>query len=897
MSTKTQFFLSFLFIMFCSIVSAQDQIERVFRSDRQNSGIDIAQTSDEGYLVLSGGRPLDSLRFEYLTVTKFDNKSNLLWSKDYSFEHKVFPDGSITVLEGDSFVISGVLDTTSLNKVLMKAAPGGDVTWTRGFGRDDINIPLLLGDASVDNSYRNGFFIAGDVYNAGFSTDIYLAEADQTGTQLWAKSYSGTNSGYATSKVHITQDSGAILCGTVIDFPTSNIFVIKTDTIGNIEWSREYGESTLAEIGTTITPTPDGGYLIGGRKINPILPSHPGVLIKTDTFGVPQWTRNVDFQTSDSILINDIIIDTDGDAIVSGSLLGDNDNFAFMAKVNMNGDIIWKRRYKAATRQFPFSNGLMESSLGGYVYLTSSDDEMDGMQIGPYLIKTDEDGTTICDSIVNGQLLYPTMVTIDTLIFTSSDITDTKEITVVDTLNYNGFIIVNLELDAFGPYCPDEVFSDTLDATVDGAVAYEWSTGETTPTLVVTEFGEYKVTVTIGVDYCYQLCAESKIDPKPLPMVELSINDDSYCTTGIVTVNANVSAVDDYEWSTGESSNSIMVDTEGMYSVTVTNECDSAVAEIMVVFDTSPPEVTISSDGTFCATGSENLTATYSFGDALLWSTGDDTDVTTVTADDIYFVTVSSNFCEDGVASYDVETPDITVIINDDGSFCSNGSVLLTTQTSSPANSYIWSTGETTEEITATSLGTFSVTVSDFCDDGSFEFNVEPIQISVTIDQDSSYCTDGDEVLAAIPSGAASTYSWSTGDNTQSITATNEGEFSVTVTDFCGEASATTSILCPIFYDISNAFTPNNDEISDLFIPVFDFDPNQLVEYEFIIYSRWGKKVFETTDPFEGWDGLLNEKPALPDAYMYTVKGVNNLGVQLTHKKGEKNHGDLTLIR
>ncbi|MFT5167191.1 MAG: hypothetical protein ACI8P3_002428, partial [Saprospiraceae bacterium] len=91
MSTKSQILLSFLFLLFCTVASAQDQIERVFRSDRQNTGIDVAQTSDNGYLILSGGRPLDSLRFEYLNVTKLDEKSNFLWSKDYSFEHKVFP--------------------------------------------------------------------------------------------------------------------------------------------------------------------------------------------------------------------------------------------------------------------------------------------------------------------------------------------------------------------------------------------------------------------------------------------------------------------------------------------------------------------------------------------------------------------------------------------------------------------------------------------------------------------------------------------------------------------------------------------------------------------------------------------------------------------------------------
>ena len=830
MFNKSQILLSLIFLMACSAASAQSQIERLFRSDRQMTAIDVAQTSDKGYLILSGARPLDSLRFEYLNVTKVDDKSNLLWSKDYSFEHKIFPDGSLTLLNDDEFVISGLLDTSSINKILMKADAGGNVLWSQGFGRDDVQAALVLGDAAVDISFRNGFYLAGDVYNSILSTDIFLAEADEAGSQLWAKSYSENSNEFLTAKVRMAQDSGAIVCGTVFNLTKSNIFVVKTDTAGVIEWSREYGESSLVEIGTAIAPTPDGGYLIGGRKINPLLPSHPGLLIKTDTFGTPQWTMNVDFQTSDSILINDIIIDSGGDAVVSGSLLGAADNLAFMMKVQMDGDITWKKIYKTSTRQFTSSNGLIESPEGGYVYITNSDDEMTNMQVGPYLIKTEDDGTTLCDSTFDGQLLYPTTVTLDTLILTETDITDTVDITVVDTLNYFGLQLEVLSLETFGPYCPDAVFNDTLDATTEGAVSYEWSTGETTPTIVVSEFDEYKVTVTIGVDYCYILCATTTISELPLPMVELSINDDTFCSTGIVTINAAPMAVDNIEWSSGEmQTNSIQVDTEGLYSVTVSNTCDTITAEIDVVFDTTGPEASIDPLGDFCANGTVDLVASsVPEGDGFVWSTGDETN--SITADELnstYIVTVTSNFCEDGTAEYTVTPVDVIAAINGDATFCNIGSEVLT---ASGGNTYIWSTGANTEQITITAQGTYSVTVTDFCD------------------------TD----------------------------------------------STSAEVLCPITYDIGNAFTPNNDEISELFIPVFDFDPTELIEYEFIIYSRWGEKVFETNNPLEGWDGMVGDSPGISDVYIFTIKGVNNLGVELSRSElsdTRENHGDVTLIR
>ncbi len=980
MFNNTRIFLSLIFLITCSSLSAQEQIERLFRGDRQNTGIDVAQTSDQGYLIFSAGRPLDSTRFEYYTVSKFDNKGNTVWNKDYSFEHKVFPDGTITLLEGDSFVISGVLDTTSTNKLLLKGDPNGNVVWTKGYGRKDMDVPLFLGDASVDTSYQKGFYLAGDVYNPANLRDIYLTEIDTFGNQLWGKYYSNPTGIFSTAKVRMAQDSGAIICGTTLEGINPNMFLVKTDRFGNIEWSRNYGEATLAELGTSVAPTPDGGYLLGGRKINPALPNHSAILVKTDTFGVSQWALNVNFGTSDTILVNDIIIASDGNAVVSGSLLGigTEDTFAWMMKISMNGDVIWKRRYKAATRQFTFSNGLIESPAEGYVYLTSSDEGIGQTQVGPYLIKTDADGQTLCDSIIDSDLVFPETIPVDTLILTQTDTLDSKDVIVVDTANYS-FNLVTLSLESFGPYCPDSIFMDTLDATVDGAISYEWSTGETTPMIVVSDFDDYMVTVTIGEDYCYILCNSTSINELPLPTVELDTNDDSFCSTGIVDINATTGATDDIVWSSGEMQmNSIMVNAEGNYIVTVSNTCGTETANIDVVFDTSAPgpvtineignfcddgistleasapgydgllwsptnestpeifanqsgvdytvtglsnfcddlisdpiqvslpsiDGDIASDGLFCSTGSETLTLTPTREplNSILWDVNNDMDLTTtVTAAGTYSVTFS-DFCDDHTESFTIETPEITGQISSDGLFCATGAETLTLTTNrDPVNGIIWemNNAETNPTFIAGAIGIYTAAFSDFCDSGTAEYEVQTSQISVRISGDDTFCEDGDESLVAVPeNGVPSSYNWSTGETTPSATALAQGTYFLTVSDFCGSASDSLSILCPINFDIPNAFTPNGDNVSDTFIPLFTFDPTELVEYEFIIYSRWGKKVFETTDPTEGWDGMLNEKLALSDAYIYTVKGVNNLGVELTHIDPSKdNHGDLTLIR
>lgn len=56
---------------------------------------------------------------------------------------------------------------------------------------------------------------------------------------------------------------------------------------------------------------------------------------------------------------------------------------------------------------------------------------------------------------------------------------------------------------------------------------------------------------------------------------------------------------------------------------------------------------------------------------------------------------------------------------------------------------------------------------------------------------------------------------------------------------------------CPI-YELPNVFTPNGDNINDLFIPL----PYKFVkDIDIKIYDRWGLLMFETTDPGIFWNG------------------------------------------
>jgi len=87
--------------------------------------------------------------------------------------------------------------------------------------------------------------------------------------------------------------------------------------------------------------------------------------------------------------------------------------------------------------------------------------------------------------------------------------------------------------------------------------------------------------------------------------------------------------------------------------------------------------------------------------------------------------------------------------------------------------------------------------------------------------------------------------------------------------------------------DVPNAFTPNSNDVnSKIFVRGFG-----IAKMRFTIWNRWGQKVFETGNRFEGWDGRVKGVVQPMDVYAYTLDVEFFDGTKTTRK------GDITLIR
>jgi len=107
------------------------------------------------------------------------------------------------------------------------------------------------------------------------------------------------------------------------------------------------------------------------------------------------------------------------------------------------------------------------------------------------------------------------------------------------------------------------------------------------------------------------------------------------------------------------------------------------------------------------------------------------------------------------------------------------------------------------------------------------------------------------------------------------------GCYAVTAVDsFGNESPIVTKICvdnCPV-YELPNVFTPNGDEVNDLFTAL----PYRYVkDVDIKIYDRWGLLMFETTDPDVRWDGTSKDsKMQCTDGTYFYLCTVNEIRVE-----------------
>lgn len=444
-----------------------------------------------------------------------------------------------------------------------------------------------------------------------------------------------------------------------------------------------------------------------------------------------------------------------------------------------------------------------------------------------------------------------------------------------------------------------------------GAVTYIWSNGLTGTTVTGLGAGTYQVTATDA-----NLCTSTKsivINEPSQPLKLLLDVGKVLCYGGTADIFANASGGTSgyqYQWLPGGGvSNPITGLSAGTYSLVITDSKQCILDSVITI--TQPTQalgITITSvDSVKCNGASTGIiNASYMGGTPAYtysWSNGQTTSsLSNVAAGTYTVIATDANFCKDTATATIGESDAINISVTISHILCygdNAGQANAIATGGSPGYVFSWSNGEDSDSITNVIAGNYTLVVTDSRGCTSEKIvsinNVGKIVIA-SFDQSISFGTSPLQVNFTNYSTGASSYLWNMGDSTL-LTGYNgpqhtynlPGHYLITLLVSDSNGCADTAISNVYVYNIPNVFTPNGDNINEVF-----WFPNIGLEMEVIIYDRWGLKMFESAGSQIGWDGrTLAGLPASDGTYYYllTVKHPEGKQVPNTHK------GYLQLLR
>lgn len=258
---------------------------KTFGGSGQSAGEFVKETSDRGYIIVGSTTSYGAGGSDVYLI-KTNQSGDTLWTKTYGgiaydcgySVQQTFDKGYIiaghTESYGAGFSDGWIIKTDSL----------GDTLWTRTFGGSNWDYGY-----SVQETSDSGYVIVG--YTIGGTDDTWLVKINASGNIMWTKTFGGISDDEGRC-VQKTNDKGYIITGWTSSYGAgfSNIWLIKTDSLGDTLWTRTYGGTGYNE-GYFVQQTNDNGYILTGFTTSYGAGGRDVYLIKTDSIGDTIWTK------------------------------------------------------------------------------------------------------------------------------------------------------------------------------------------------------------------------------------------------------------------------------------------------------------------------------------------------------------------------------------------------------------------------------------------------------------------------------------------------------------------------------------------------------------------------------------------------------------------------------
>ena len=386
-----------MIIIFSSNASAVplEEWNKTYGGNQREIAYSVKQTSDGGF-IFTGNTESYATGWCDGWLVKTDSNGNELWNKSFGgpnsddlfYVEQTNDGGYITA--GYTYLSTDFLSSGWF----VKTDSNGNEIWNRTIGGDDNNVAEF-----VQQTSDGGYILTGYSGTYGASNiNYWVVKIDSQGNNLWDTTFTGTTDDFIKC-IHQTSDGGYILVGSTQEFRVkdeSEVFLIKIDSNGNQIFDRTYGIKDHS-YASSVFLTNDGGYIIVGETSSgdELIES---LLIKTDSDGNQEWVKTFGNMTK-NIRTYDGQQTFDGGYILAGaigSFIGDSGDTqwsnAIIIKTDSSGNEQWNITVGGDDNDWAYS--IFQTTDGGYIISGFTDSYVTGrFNTGAWLIKIE--GTDI----------------------------------------------------------------------------------------------------------------------------------------------------------------------------------------------------------------------------------------------------------------------------------------------------------------------------------------------------------------------------------------------------------------------------------------------------------------------------------------------------------------------
>jgi hypothetical protein len=274
------------------------------RTFGKSDGLCVRQTSDGGYVLAGFGGDTTSGASNDLTqpyVVKTDASGRLEWQRVYYCDTLEYG-YCITETLDRGYALLGSNPGADSGLCVFKLDSSGAVEWQRVYpGTGHWREPR-----SIEQAPDSGFIIG----------DLTLTKLQASGALLWSRGYDHVGQAMSAQPTH---DGGYVATGpgyfTQNPGCSSNVYLLKTDGAGNLEWRRTLG-GRGPDMGYSVKQTPDHGYVVAADLYLGQGDAY-GDVIRTDSLGDTLWTLSL--STTAWSEVRSVCLAPDGGYVVAGT--------------------------------------------------------------------------------------------------------------------------------------------------------------------------------------------------------------------------------------------------------------------------------------------------------------------------------------------------------------------------------------------------------------------------------------------------------------------------------------------------------------------------------------------------------------------------------------------------